>query len=84
MTSGIAPVNDSPASSKEVWYDPCDVFDADEIKIFWPLLPDKTHAVSGETCTGGKMSKERTTILVCDNMTDSVENATFGNWELGF
>ena len=37
-------------------YDPCDVFNADETGLYWRLLPDKTHAVSGETCTGGKMS----------------------------
>ena len=34
-------------------------------------MPDKTHAVSGETCTGGKLSKERITILVCSNITGS-------------
>ena len=52
-------------------YDPCDVFNADETGLYWRLLPDKTHAVSGETCTGGKMSKERVTILVCANMSGS-------------
>ena len=52
-------------------YDPCDVFNADGTGLYWRLLPDKTHAVSGETCTGGKMSKERVTILVCANMSGS-------------
>ena len=50
-------------------YDPSDVFNADETGLHWRLMPDKTHAVSGETCTGGKKSKERITLLVCANMT---------------
>ena len=50
-------------------YDPNDIFNADETGLFWRLLPDKTHAVRGETCTGGKKSKERITLLVCANMT---------------
>lgn len=36
--------------------------------MFWRLLPDKTHAVRGETCVGGKKSKERITLLICANM----------------
>ena len=43
------------------WYDPSDVFIADKTGLYWCLLPDKTHAVSRETCTGGKKSKERIT-----------------------
>ena len=49
-------------------YDASDVFNADETGLFWRLLPDKTHAVRGETCVGGKKSKERITLLVCANM----------------
>lgn len=48
-----------------------DVFNADETGLYWRLLPDKTHAVAGETCSGGKNSKERVTVLVCTNMTGS-------------
>ena len=50
-------------------YDPSDVFNADETELYWRLMPDKTHAVSGETCTGGKKRKERITLLVCAYMT---------------
>jgi hypothetical protein len=50
-------------------YDPSDVFNADETGLYWRLLPDKTHALSGDACTGGKKSKERVTVLVCANMT---------------
>ena len=49
-------------------YNPNDIFNADETGLFWRLLPDKTHAVRGETCSGGKKSKERITLLVCANM----------------
>ena len=45
------------------------IFNADETGLYWRLLPDKTHAVKGETCSGGKKSKERVTLLVCTNMT---------------
>ena len=40
-----------------------DVFNADDTGLYWSLLPDKTHSVAGETCSGGKKSKERVTIL---------------------
>ena len=40
-----------------------------ETGLYWCLLPDKTHAVSGEICTGGKKSKERITLLDRANMT---------------
>ena len=52
-------------------YDPSDVFNADETGLYWRLLPDKTHAITGEVCTGGKKSKERVTVLVCANMSGS-------------
>ena len=39
--------------------------------LYWRLLPDKTHALAGEVCTGGKKSKERVTVLVCANMSGS-------------
>ena len=48
-----------------------DVFNADDTGLYWSLLPDKTHSVAGETCSGGKKSKERVTILVCINMNGS-------------
>ena len=46
-----------------------DIFNADETGLYWRLLPDKTHAVAGETCTVGKKSKDRVILLVCANMT---------------
>lgn len=50
-------------------YDPKDIFNADETGLYWRLLTDKTHSLSGEVCIGGKKSKERVIVLVCANMT---------------
>ena len=58
-------------------YNPDDVFNADETGLYWRLLPDKTHAVAGESCTGSKLSKERITALVCANMTGTEKKPLF-------
>ena len=52
-------------------YRPCDIYNADETGLYWRLLPDRTLAKKGETCPGGKKSKERVTILVAGNMDGS-------------
>jgi hypothetical protein len=49
-------------------YSPVDIYNADETGLFWQLLPHKTHAFKGETCKGGKASKQRITVLLCSNM----------------
>lgn len=46
-----------------------DIFNADETGLFYRLPPDKTLKFKGEKCIGGKMSKERITVLVCANLT---------------
>ena len=38
-------------------YDPSNICNADEMGLYWRLLPDKTHAVAGDSCAGGKNSK---------------------------
>lgn len=48
-------------------YADCDIFNADETGIFYRLTPDKTLKFKGEKCVGGKLSKERITVLVCAN-----------------
>ena len=63
-------------------YDPYNIYNANETGLYWRLLPDKTHAVSGEMCTGGKLSKERITILVCSSMTGSDKLPLFSNWKI--
>ena len=52
-------------------YYPRDVFNADETGIFYRLLPDKTYCFKGDSCHGGKQSKERITAMVCANMDGS-------------
>jgi len=50
-----------PVLSRHV---PYNIFNADETGLYWRLLPDKTHAVSGEIRIIGKMSKGRVTMCV--------------------
>ena len=45
-----------------------DVFNVDETGLFFRCLPDRTLAFKGEECSGGKLSKERITVLVGGNM----------------
>lgn len=40
-----------------------DIFNIDEMGLFWRLLPDSTHIFKGATCSGGKRSKDRITVL---------------------
>lgn len=49
-------------------YSPKDIFNADETGLFFKLTPDKTLKFKGEKCIGGKLSKERITVLVAANM----------------
>lgn len=48
-------------------YAESDVFNTDETGLFYNLTPAKTLAVRGSTCHGGKLSKQRLTILLCCN-----------------
>lgn len=45
-------------------YDPKNVFNADETGLFYRCLPNKTLSFKGQSCSGGKISKERITVLV--------------------
>lgn len=48
-------------------YKPRDVFHADEGGIFYNMQPEQTLTHKGESCRGGKRSKERLTALFCAN-----------------
>ena len=48
-----------------------DIYNADEIALFYKLMPDKSLVLKGESCHGGKLSKERVTVLACCNATGS-------------
>uniref|UniRef100_A0A8C4SEN5 HTH CENPB-type domain-containing protein n=1 Tax=Erpetoichthys calabaricus TaxID=27687 RepID=A0A8C4SEN5_ERPCA len=45
-------------------YEAKDVFNADETGLFYRCLPNKTLSFKGQSCSGGKLSKERITVLV--------------------
>lgn len=49
-------------------FSPEDIFNCDEAGLFYKCLPDRTHVFKGEKCSGGKMSKERVTVLVAASM----------------
>ena len=41
----------------------------DETGLFYCALPDRTLAIKGQECTGGKKAKERITLALCVSMT---------------
>ncbi|GBL73901.1 Tigger transposable element-derived protein 4 [Araneus ventricosus] len=49
------------------------IFNADETRLFYRILPDKTLCFKGEKCSGGEISKERLTILLDCNMLGEFE-----------
>ncbi|XP_039953998.1 tigger transposable element-derived protein 6-like [Bactrocera tryoni] len=56
-----------------IGYSPRDVYNADETGLFFRALPNKTLALKNEVCRGGKLSKERLTVLLCANMAGEKE-----------
>lgn len=48
-------------------YEPRNIFNADETGLFYNLLPSKTLSFRGESCHGGKHSKQRLTVLLFTN-----------------
>ena len=49
-------------------YRPEDVFNTDETGLFFKCLPDRTHTLKDEKCAGGKLSKDRLTVMVAASM----------------
>jgi len=49
-------------------YEPQNIFNADETGLFYRALPDKTFSYKGKSCSGGKIAKERLTVLLCVSM----------------
>lgn len=49
-------------------YSASDVFNCDELGLFFKLTPSRTYAVKGESFRTGKNSKERVTLLLAANM----------------
>lgn len=52
-------------------YSESNIFNADETGLFFKMTPNNTLRFKGEKCAGGKLSKERITVLVCANMDGS-------------
>ena len=52
-------------------YAPHEIYNADETGLFYKCLPNKTLEFKSKPCHGGKMSKERLSILFTSNMTGS-------------
>ena len=50
-------------------YDPQDIWNMDETGLVYRAVPDRTLAVKGEECTGGKRSKERITVALACSLT---------------
>ncbi|XP_050064482.1 tigger transposable element-derived protein 4-like [Aphis gossypii] len=49
-------------------YSEQDIFNFDELGLFFKCLPDRTLTFKGKPCHGGKKSKERITVLLGANM----------------
>ena len=54
-------------------YKPDDIYNMDETGLFYRDLPDRTLAVKGQECTGGKKAKERITLALCVSLTGEFE-----------
>ncbi|XP_039761885.1 tigger transposable element-derived protein 6-like [Pararge aegeria] len=56
-------------------YSPDDVFNADEACVFYKCLPDKIFTFKGQSCHGGKLSKDWVTELEgsCSDVLKSIE-----------
>ena len=48
-------------------YKPNEIYNADEFGLFFQLMPDKSLVLKTEKCHGGKLSKQRLTVLLCAN-----------------
>nr|XP_024218269.1 tigger transposable element-derived protein 6-like [Halyomorpha halys] len=49
-------------------YSPDDIFNADETALFFRCIPSATFTFKGDPCHGGKLSKERVTLLLAASM----------------
>jgi hypothetical protein len=54
-------------------YQPKSIHNADKTELLLRALLTKSLGVKREKCTGGKMSKDRLTVLLCGNMVGEME-----------
>ncbi|XP_025191780.1 tigger transposable element-derived protein 4-like [Melanaphis sacchari] len=75
--SASVPVGVSENWLEQVWSGLCknyivsNIYNADETGLFFRLTPSQTLRFKGETCSGGKLSKDRLKVLVASNMDGS-------------
>ena len=63
-------------------YDKKDIFNCDETRLFFRALPDKTLAFKGQQCKGGKLAKERLTVmLACSALGEKLKPFVIGKAE---
>jgi hypothetical protein len=68
---------------KSVWvecqqgYSEEDIYNADKTGVFYNMTPNSTFKFKGEKCVGGKMLKNRLTVLMCVNMTGTDKKRRF-------
>ena len=64
-------------------YSDDDIYNADETGLFYKLMPNKTMHRKGRKCVGGKLSKERLTLMLCANASgsDKLKPVIIGKYE---
>ena len=63
----VAPWNETTLPTLLSKYDLKDIFNAEEFRLFFQCLPNKTYHFKGQTCSGGKNSKVRLTAMAAGN-----------------
>lgn len=53
------------------------IYNADEAGLFYNLTPHQTLKFKGEKCVGGKLQKDRLTVLLCCNMSGNDKKKLF-------
>jgi hypothetical protein len=61
----------------EQGYSEGDIYTADETGVFYNMTPGLTFKLKGEKYVGGKMSKNRLTVLMCVNTTGTNKKRLF-------
>lgn len=54
-------------------YDKRDIFNCDEVGLFYRISPENTMNFINETCSEGNLSKERLTVMLCTNINGEFE-----------
>ena len=63
----VAPWNETTLPTLLSKYDLKDIFNAEEFRLFFQCLPNKTYHFKSQTCSGGKNSKVRLTAMAAGN-----------------